>query len=936
MNAIVDEQQRIEAALSTIPPDVEREQWWRIAAAIKDELGDGGFDLFDAWSRGDAGYVPADAKDTWRSLQPGRGIRINSLFEIAKKYGFDPRSHTSAHIDPAELERRRAERKARDELEEQKRAKARKHAMTLALTVWSKAAPSRNDHPYLMCKGLAAINALREVETARLAPLIGYLPKANGEPLTGRVLVARIHVGSLLTSLEFIDEAGRKSALAGGAKAGGHWAVSIPTKASKRILIGEGVATVLSAHRCTGDAAVAALSAGNLTKVAQAMREAYQDAEIVILGDIGNGQEKALEAAQAVGGALALPNFGPDRQEDQTDFNDLHVAHGDDAVRRCIDATVVPVDEQEAAPVEAQADPQAGDQSPDDLSLPGLDERPCWRVYEGWHKVGGSKVKPGVYWHGVKPGKNDAPPTLVDKWICTPLMVRATTRNREDAEYGRLLEILSPAGKRKKWAMPMSMLAGDGNEARGVLLSEGLVFDLHDKGAILRYIAGQFPKETMRAASVTGWHDDAFVLPDTVIGADDIWFQASGRTAPYASAGTFEGWRELAALATRNPLLMLAMSSALAGPLLGSLNIDGGGAHLYGDSSSGKTTALLAAISVWGGPAFKRTWRATANGLEGAGSLHSDTLLALDELGEIDPKSLYESAYALINGMGKTRANRHGEARQATRWRVFLLSTGELTIAARMAAGGIEAKAGQELRILDIPVTGAYGLFDDLRGRASGGVLSDEVRNLSAKHYGHAGPRFVEALIRDLRDGLRLADLLQPLVDRFKASEGQERRAARSFAICALAGELSVLWDVTPWEKGEPTKAAMHAFNLWRDRRSTNGQSAEHAAILRSVADFIDKHGDSRFSNIAVDSAMPIRDRAGYWKQDDDKRLYLFTSGGLKEAAKGYDMSRVGAALEKAGALESEAGRRAKTTRTPDGRLSKLYHIDAGKLTEGE
>lgn len=124
------------------------------------------------------------------------------------------------------------------------------------------------------------------------------------------------------------------------------------------------------------------------------------------------------------------------------------------------------------------------------------------------------------------------------------------------------------------------------------------------------------------------------------------------------------------------------MSAAFAGPLLGLLNIDGG-AHLYGDSSCGKTTALVASVSIWGGTAFKRTWRATANGLEGAGSLHSDTLLALNELGEIEPRALYEAAYALMNGVGKTRANRRGEVRHAARWRVLLLSTGELTIAAR-------------------------------------------------------------------------------------------------------------------------------------------------------------------------------------------------------------------------------------------------------------
>jgi putative DNA primase/helicase len=932
MNAIVDEQQRIEAALATIPPCVQRDQWWRVAAALKDELGEAGFDLFDAWSRGADAYVATDAKDTWRSVQPGRGIGIGTLFDIAKKHGFDTRSHPSVPIDSAELERRRAEREDRARHAEEKRVRERGHAVTLALAVWSRAKPAQDDHPYLFRKGLTAPQTLREISADKLAGLIGYKPSSSNELLTGRILVARVHIGSIVTTLEFIDEAGRKSALSGGAKAGGHWAVTQPEHGIDRILIGEGVATVLSAHVATGCAAVAALSAGNLRKVAEAMRQDHPAAEIVVLGDIGNGQEQALEAAQAVGGALALPDFGSDRQEDQTDFNDLHVALGADAVKRCIDLAVAPNDEREPALVDSQTDAQGAD----DLSFPGLDERPCWRVYEGWHKVGGSKVKPGVYWHGVKPGKNDAPPAMIDKWICTPMTVKAVTRNREDAEYGRLLEILSPAGKRKKWAMPMSMLAGDGNEARGVLLSEGLVFDLYDKGAILRYIAGQFPKETMRAASVTGWHDDAFVLPDAVIGADDIWFQASGRTAPYASAGTFEGWRELAALATGNPLLMLAMSAALAGPLLGWLNVDGGGVHLYGDSSSGKTTALLAAISVWGGPAFKRTWRATANGLEGAGSLHSDTLLALDELGEIDPKSLYESAYALINGMGKTRANRHGEARQATRWRVFLLSTGELTIGARMGAGGIEAKAGQELRILDIPVNGAYGLFDDLRGRPAGGVLSDDVRNLSAKHYGHAGPRFVEALVSNLRAGFRLTDSLQPLVDRFGAAEGQERRAARTFAICALAGELSVLWGVTPWVSGEPIQSAIHAFNLWRGRRQTNGQSAEHAAILRVVSDFIDRHADSRFSNIDG-SADLVRDRAGYWKQDGSGRLYLFTSGGLREATKGHDLSRVLLALEKAKALAAmDHGKRSKKVRDPSGRPVSLYHIDPETLTGDE
>jgi putative DNA primase/helicase len=668
------------------------------------------------------------------------------------------------------------------------------------------------------------------------------------------------------------------------------------------------VATALSAHLCTGKTAVAALSCGNLKKAAQALARDYAGVQVTVLADIGNGLEDARKAADAIGAALAIPDFGKDRGDDKTDFNDLHCSAGAREVARQID----------------DAQPSG---------FPGLKDRPCYRLYERGTVVEGRKVKPGVYWHGSKAGKTDEPPTLIDKWISTPLRVLATTSNGEDAEYGRLLEIRSPAGKWKKWAMPMSMLAGDGSEARGVLLSEGLVFDLNDRNAILRYVAAQIPSVRMRAAAVTGWNRDAFVLPHTVIGADDIWFQASGRTAPYATAGSFEGWKDLAALASGNPLLMLGLCAAMAGPLLGPLNIDGAGLHIYGDSSTGKTTAEIAAVSVWGGPHFKRTWRATANGLEGAGTLHSDTLLALDELGEIDPKSLYEAAYALINGTGKTRANRHGEAKAAARWRVLLLSTGELTIAARMSAGGFEAKAGQELRILDVPVQGRYGLFEELHGRGSGSALSDEIRNKSAQHYGYAGPMFVEALIRELRDGLTLADELHSITEQLNAAEGQERRAARTFALCGLAGELASRWDVVPWKPDEATKAAAHAFDIWRKRRAGNGQSSEHAAILRAVSDFIDRHGSARFSN-REGSADLVRDRAGWWEQTDDRRLYLFTSGALREATKGYDINRTVRALKESGAaLNLDSKNRPKTIWVADEKDSKrLYRIDPARL----
>jgi len=45
--------------------------------------------------------------------------------------------------------------------------------------------------------------------------------------------------------------------------------------------------------------------------------------------------------------------------------------------------------------------------------------------------------------------------------------------------------------------------------------------------------------------------------------------------------------------------------------------------------------------------------------------------LILDELSQIDPKEAGEAAYLFANGQGKTRATRHGTAKQSMRWSLF-------------------------------------------------------------------------------------------------------------------------------------------------------------------------------------------------------------------------------------------------------------------------
>ena len=69
--------------------------------------------------------------------------------------------------------------------------------------------------------------------------------------------------------------------------------------------------------------------------------------------------------------------------------------------------------------------------------------------------------------------------------------------------------------------------------------------------------------------------------------------------------------------------------------------------------------------------------------------------------------------YSLSNGGGKVRASRYGSMREPKSWRVMVLSTGELSVAAKLSEDrGRKARAGQMVRMLDIPAERGFGVFD--------------------------------------------------------------------------------------------------------------------------------------------------------------------------------------------------------------------------------
>ncbi|WP_118182880.1 PriCT-2 domain-containing protein [Paraburkholderia phosphatilytica] len=332
----VDETARVRAALAVIPAE-DYGTWVDMAFALKHGLGDAGFEIWDEWSRTAGNYDERSARTTWRSVKESGGKTLASLFWLAREHGFDlKRGHypdqmaTTLVPGPDVLERR-----AREAARQQARHAA---AAREAQEIWQWARPVGPEHPYLVRKGLDPAQTLRELEAPELRALLGYAPASEERLLFGRVLVVPVWIGPAISTLELIDEAGNKSSLAGGVKKGGYWIAGLAPVAGGQttpILIGEGMATMLSAHRATGWVALAALSSGNLPPVAESVRDQFPDADIVVLAELGPGEAKARQAADASRARVVSPVFAADARIDDkvpTDFNDMTVLSGFDRV----------------------------------------------------------------------------------------------------------------------------------------------------------------------------------------------------------------------------------------------------------------------------------------------------------------------------------------------------------------------------------------------------------------------------------------------------------------------------------------------------------------------------------------------------------------------------------------------------------------------------
>ncbi|HFY0602176.1 TPA: DUF3987 domain-containing protein [Legionella pneumophila] len=208
-------------------------------------------------------------------------------------------------------------------------AATHQEAAKRALSIWDNSKPAEANYPYLVTKNIEP-KGIRCYKGSLVIPL-----RADGK----------------IYSLQFIDTEGNKQFLSGGRVAGCYFSLGNPLGADV-ICIVEGVATGKTINMVTGYPVAVAFSSSNLLAIAQVMSEQFPEHTLIICADDdadkeGNpGLTKANQAADIIGAKVAIPNFGIDRPNKASDFNDMATLRGLSAVAETIKAVVLQSDDK--------------------------------------------------------------------------------------------------------------------------------------------------------------------------------------------------------------------------------------------------------------------------------------------------------------------------------------------------------------------------------------------------------------------------------------------------------------------------------------------------------------------------------------------------------------------------------------------------------------
>ena len=317
--------ERARAALYAIPADLPRPEWVQVGMAA--HAAGLPFDDFNEWSAPAGNYNAQACRATWRSFKDGKGIGAGTLFARAREHGWNDGDKRPSAPKP---------------LARPIEAPAKPRPGMGVTEIWSRCEATTNAHPYIVQKKAAGV----AMDNLRVVPA-GDSLTIQGERMAGALVVPVLRPDGTQASLQFIpppDVAARLKSIGKPSKLNlpGHsvqgWFIVGELVPGGVAYICEGIGQAWACWQATGAAAVVCFGAGNMGKVAKALREQDPSARLVAVPDVGKEPEALKIAADVAGMVAAMPE-GWERNDD---VNDLAQRDGMDVLEALLSSATEP------------------------------------------------------------------------------------------------------------------------------------------------------------------------------------------------------------------------------------------------------------------------------------------------------------------------------------------------------------------------------------------------------------------------------------------------------------------------------------------------------------------------------------------------------------------------------------------------------------------
>jgi len=291
-----------------------------------------------------------------------------------------------------------------------------------------------------------------------------------------------------------------------------------------------------------------------------------------------------------------------------------------------------------------------------------------------------------------------------------------------------------------------------------------------------------------------GWVDEdmeAFVLGEKLVEGDKVTYNPpSSKTAGLMDAFEPKGSRDLnlECLDFYNKegweLHQYVVGVGFGSPLMALTGLNSMAVHLFGGSGVGKTTAQMAAMSIWGHPELlSLTQYDTHNSRMNRGEIMHSLPLISDEMTDVSSREMSEYVYQVSGGRQKNRlaANGNEERARGKPWQLLALSSANTSAWEILSRDKATPKAEMQ-RLFEIKVDKLIPASDKRLTAATSKLFKDLKQN-----YGHIGIEYIQWVINNREQALAIVQKTKARLDE-AAKLGPENRFWSNGNAVILAG----------------------------------------------------------------------------------------------------------------------------------------------------